>query len=1026
MLYRNTTKTGSIANRASGAFPNTRHRLIAIAVAGACATLMVPAFGQEAAQATAQAAAQVSTGPAAQDAASTGANAADPTTPATVVVKGIRASMQSTLNLKRNSDGIVDGIVADDIGKFPDTNLAESLQRISGVSIDRNRGEGAQVTVRGVGPDLNMVLLNGRQMPTSNLGDLAGRAFDFSNLASEAVSQIQVYKSSRSDTPPGGIGATLNIMTARPLDLGNQASIGGKFVYDTSNDNLPREDAAKRSYTPEVSGLYSTTWGDGMFGVSVTASYQERNLGVNQAQITNGWKGPYSATQTGVTGVIPLPGQPGSENITNRPDGSDVYSVPQNISYFMRGSKRQRTNGQLTFQFRPQKDLTTTLDYTYSLNKVQTKYHELSAWFNHGPSVSSWTDGPVASPVFYQENVANQDIAMNGGDFATKSENKSIGFNTQWKATPDLRLSFDAHHSTAVSQKDSPFGSNNDLATVSFSRGNTRVNFENDIPVLSIEGADFNRAPMQVTGSWFQDGYQKMEIDQGQASGRLKLWETSELNFGLSLTNVKNRSAFQQVQSDSWGGAGKATDFDQSLFRADSLGQYFDKLGGHDNPALFQQIHTFNFAAMRNRAIEVTGKPALYTPSLASPDYDRRTTEKSRALYFQLNTEWDTPMPMHTGVGFRYEKTDVQSTALSQTVAGVNWGSQNELPFVFSGKEFTSLTGKYHHILPSLDWDMNVRDDFKVRASYGWTIGRPRYDQIQGGTNINPTGNINYGTGTRGNPALEPVKSKNLDLSAEWYYGKQSTLALGLFHKSLSNYAGQSVNMETSPNVTTPVGGAYWNAALASGCINTDTTCIRNFIFRNYNGQLGVTRGAPNELGNETGTIAGIPGNPLVQYQITSFVNEKSAKVKGAEVNWQHMFGETGFGIQANYTYVKSDLGFDNAGSGNQFALVGLSDSANVIGIYENDKWSIRAAYNWRDEFLTSVTDQAGPNPQYVEPYGQVDLSIGYNLTKNLTLQFEGINLNDETQRVHGRTKMMVLSATQGGPRYMLGARYKF
>jgi TonB-dependent receptor len=381
---------------------------------------------------------------------------------------------------------------------------------------------------------------------------------------------------------------------------------------------------------------------------------------------------------------------------------------------------------------------------------------------------------------------------------------------------------------------------------------------------------------------------------------------------------------------------------------------------------------------------------------------------------------------MHTGIGLRYEKTTVESDAVVSVPVKVNWVAQNELPFVFSGKEFTSLKGKYHHFLPSLDWDMNVRDDFKVRASYGWTIGRPRYDQIQGGTNINPTANINYGTGTRGNPALEPVKSKNLDLSAEWYYDRQSTVSLGLFHKSLSNYAGQSVNMESSSSVTTPVGGAYWNAALASGCINTDTTCIRNYIFRNFAGQPGVVRGAPNAAGNETGTISGIAGNPYVQYQITSFVNEKSANVKGAEVNWQHMFGNSGFGVQANYTYVKSNLAFNNAGSGNQFALVGLSDSANVIGIFENDKWSIRAAYNWRDEFLSSVTDQAGSNPQYVEPYGQVDLSVGYNLTKNLTLQFEGINLNDETQRVHGRNKLMVLSATQGGPRYMIGARYKF
>ena len=103
---------------------------------------------------------------------------------------------------------------------------------------------------------------------------------------------------------------------------------------------------------------------------------------------------------------------------------------------------------------------------------------------------------------------------------------------------------------------------------------------------------------------------------------------------------------------------------------------------------------------------------------------------------------------------------------------------------------------------------------------------------------------------------------------------------------------------------------------------------------------------------------------------ITSFSNEKKAKLYGVELNVQHMFGNSGFGVQANYTYVKSDLQFDNASKGNQFALVGLSDSANLIGIYEDAKWSVRAAYNWRDRFLSSVTDQVGPNPQYVEPYG--------------------------------------------------------
>jgi TonB-dependent receptor len=209
-----------------------------------------------------------------------------------VIVTGIRGSLTSSMNLKRESQGVVDGIVAEDIGKFPDTNLAESLQRISGVSIDRTIGgsEGSRVTVRGVGPDFNLVLLNGRQMPTSSLEETTAsnsRAFDFANLASEAISAVEVFKTSRASTPTGGIGATIDIRTARPLDNPGAHSIFGvKGVVDTSADNLP--DALQGdSVTPEVSGIYSNTFADDKFGVAISASYQERHLGFNQAAVAH-------------------------------------------------------------------------------------------------------------------------------------------------------------------------------------------------------------------------------------------------------------------------------------------------------------------------------------------------------------------------------------------------------------------------------------------------------------------------------------------------------------------------------------------------------------------------------------------------------------------------------------------------------------------------------------------------------------------------------------------------------------------
>lgn len=276
-------------------YPKARQKLISLAVASACAA---------AASAQDQAPVQM---------------AGEAPVVQSVVVTGLRQSLVSSMNLKRNSDGVVDGIVAEDIGKFPDTNLAESLQRISGVSIDRSIGEGSKITVRGVGPDFNMVLLNGRQMPTSNLGDLNGRAFDFANLASEAISQLQVYKTSRADTPTGGIGATVNVMTARPFDRpGLHASVGVKGVYDTSNNNLPGDVKASNSATPELSGLYSNTFADGKFGIALTGSYQERNLGYNTAAVSSGWHGPVRGDDNS-WGAIPLPGAKYSEDIINRP-----------------------------------------------------------------------------------------------------------------------------------------------------------------------------------------------------------------------------------------------------------------------------------------------------------------------------------------------------------------------------------------------------------------------------------------------------------------------------------------------------------------------------------------------------------------------------------------------------------------------------------------------------------------------------------------------------------------------------------
>src|SRR5262245_61509327 len=243
-----------------------------------------------------------------------------------VVVTGLRASLERSMDIKRDAVGVVDGINAEDIGKFPDTNLAESLQRITGISIDRRNGEGAQVTARGFGPQFNLVTLNGRQIPGADgfsNGDVvtggqgAGtRSFNFAQLSSDAISRIEVYKTSRADIPTGGIGATLNVVTARPFDTsGLVMSLGGKAVKD---DSAPFDSKV----TPEVSGIFSYTSDDRRWGVGLNGSYQERDggsvQGTENAWNIQEWNGTSSALQPGAV-------------VTNAPAIGQLYGMPNDF-----------------------------------------------------------------------------------------------------------------------------------------------------------------------------------------------------------------------------------------------------------------------------------------------------------------------------------------------------------------------------------------------------------------------------------------------------------------------------------------------------------------------------------------------------------------------------------------------------------------------------------------------------------------------------------------------------------------------
>jgi len=983
-----------------------------------------------------------------------------------ISVTGIRGSLVKSMDIKRNSNGVVDAISAEDMGKFPDTNLAESLQRITGVSIDRANGEGSKVTVRGFGPDYNLVTLNGRQMPSASINATSAsdsRSFDFGNIASEGISAVEVYKTGRASVATGGIGSTINLRTLKPLNIQEEkASFAVKGVHDTSSET-------GASLTPEISGLYSNTFDDNKFGIAITGSYQNRQSGAARAGVDNGWR-----PQTGGVGGWGAIGD-GPEHI-NAPAEGVIYAVPQNALYGFSEVERTRTNGQLTLQYAPTDNLTATLDYTYAKNETETNQNIHSVWMNFGHNASEWTDpnsDGVAAPIYISENntgvsgatppyghvegdLNHADLVSQVEQSAEVNENKSIGLNIEYSVNDNLSFNFDYHSSSAESKPDSIYGNSNTIQMATNIRGETAIDFSSTFPVVSVtfpsqlNAADYGDnavnslsgvsglTPERVrtTGTSFRNSYMKSEIDQIQLDGSYVFDSgiVESIDFGIGQNKVENRNAFANAERATWGGVGSYDDIPNDVLLASqsTMVDRFDNMPG-DKTNMINSFWAVDFETMAkivgsNYGIEgdiawpcgtQVCAPSIYTT-------DRRTTEESVSAFVQANLAFEvSDRPVNVTLGLRYEDTEVTSETLLPDVEAIGWISDNEFEITRGDAVFYQGEGSYDYVLPNIDANVELIDDLIFRASYSETLTRPAYGNLTAGGRLDGV-NIERATGSQGNPSLLPVESKNIDLSLEYYYGEASYVSVGYFKKDVDNFIATKFSNSSPFNVTSPVQGARWDAAVAAAGSATDSAAIRQAYQTLYPNDPYVV--APNSETGEGAKIWGSPtGNDVVDVRFSRPENQNSDKVTGYEFAGQHLFGETGFGVIVTFTLVDSDLKYDNAGNGDgQTPLIGLSDSANFVGFYDKEGIQVRIAYNWRDTFLSNTSDGVGPAPVYTEDYGQWDINASYQYNDNLTLFAEGINVTDELTRTFGRHELMTLNIQQSGPRYNIGMRYKF
>jgi len=978
-----------------------------------------------------------------------------------IVVTGFRASLEDALNAKRESNLIIESVTAEDIGKFPDTNLAESLQRITGVSINRVNGEGSEITVRGFGPGFNLVTLNGRTMPTAkiraigtrgNYGAGGDRAFDFSNLASEGVSGLEVYKTGQAILPSGGIGATVNLKTRTPFDdPGLNASFSAKAINDTSVE-------AGDDFTPELSGLASWTDPSDRFGIGIFGSYSKRDSGAPSQQV-NDWIVRESADGT-IDGSYTR--GDGSTQITNPPAAGQLYAIPQDSRYDFSDISRERLNGQLVLQFRPIDNLTLTGDYTYAMNESDELRYEQTNWFATPlDQIIFDNDGPVATAVFMQENNnGSKDIGFEQTNRATKDELNSFGFNADWEFSERGTLIFDAHSSKSESGGNNPLGHTATFVTmgapvilqhsVDFRGGTPIQSYTIDDSVRGNGNGVLDAGDLGTQVQRSNSSNMQHEIDEFDLRFVWDFDDRTSLTVGSNFRDSQMDRTTRTTQQDlgSWGisNPGDVEQFAPGVMQTYCLSCLFDDVAVGQADTAFRvdatQLYPILEAAYAGNGVNIS-------------ESDDTVQEEILSFYAQFNIERDfMGLPTRTNIGVRYEDTNVKSTTVQSIPSGILWQSDNDFLIVQSGAQ-QDLSGKgaYEEVLPNADFQIDLTENLVARTSFSKTIGRAGYSSLFASTTANapnrPTAFGGSLTGDSQNPGLLPLKSTNFDISLEWYYGDTSYVSAGYFDKKVKNFIGNGVVERNLFGLRDPASGASGSRSgdalaiiNALGVDQSEANLFTLTALIDANG--GDTAAARAEFESQLVggalpqsyvdqilgqyDVASNGSDPLAVFGVNQPVNNREGNIDGMEFAWQHFFGETGFGFQANYTLVNGDVELNPAASinDNQFALVGLSDTANLTAIYEKYGFSARLAYNWRDTFLLNTNQGGDRSGTYVEDYGQYDLNVSYDINEQIAVSFEGINLTGEDQRIYHRVPEQVYYVYELAPRYQVGVRYKF
>ncbi len=922
---------------------------------------------------------------------------ADPSEVETVVVTGYRNSLARALNAKRDSAVAVDAILAEDIGKFPDLNLSESIQRIPGVALARDGGEGRQIAVRGLGATFTRVRINGMEALASTGGaDSSGganrsRSFDFNVFASDLFNSIKVAKTAEAAQEEGSLGATVDLQTSRPFDT------NADFRFAASAQASYNDLSEKTG--PRVAGLISKTWADGKFGVLVSGAYSQRDT-IEEGSSTVRWGSNIGNFNPGFESA-PAGG----------PTLAQLNSAfhPRFPRYDHFDNHNERIGLTASVQWRPSDKTLVTLDGLYADFKATRRelYLEAPSFSTGGactaanrPNNCGLADFNVVSATIDSNNVLVKGVF---NDVDLRMEHRFDKLDTKFKQVTLLvdhefsdKLSAELHLGHSESFHDNPFQS-----TLTFDKFNIQ-GYGYDFTDSRHPALTYGNVDLTDPSGWVMRELRARKITAGNdydsAKFSTKYKWSDELTFSAGLDFKKYEFVTtEQRRVDAAGSPANVEVFTAAQVAALNaiapLSSYsmIARLDGKGLgipagtptawvvPDLMKAYEIFHMddPTVMNGLFKMGTAPALTN--------NKGVVEKDSGAFVQADFRTEAfGMPVRGNVGVRYVETEQESSG-----------------YAYVGNQVTPIVAnrKYHDTLPSLNLVAEPRENLLLRFGASKVMSRPELVNISPGASFNVAGSTR--AVTAGNPSLDPIRATNYDLSAEWYFQPGSLLSLALFKKKISSFV--QVVTSNQPYQNNPFG--LPDSAAIAACGNQTTDC------------------------NVTTTT----------WAFSAPTSTPGGDLKGFEVNYQQQFKFlpgllSNTGVLLNYTSVLAKVNYVN-GQGATIARQNLTNlsphSYNATIYYEDSRISTRVSAAWRSKYLTAVpgADNTAVTPipfQGTNETLNIDASLQYTVNKNLKFTVEGINLTDEFQDQFIGPQDMESVYHHTGREFVVGVRYTY